>query len=407
MEVEVMGFFSDLREDLSQAVNELLPDDSLSDKSKENDKEEKNLTTDDLTENDAFLEAFDGVDTIEPGFWATSPKFETLHGTNEILPEFEDTQEADEEQESDDTQENDTDWKSGAVQEFDDFQEVDDEQALDIITESENTQEFEDTQESDEEQVLDATLASDNAPEYNEATESDEPIDSLEAQLDEESELFTDKIDQIQMFLSAQEPQDEEEKLEMENFYEEAMASSRFMGETVAETESAEIRDMLDETAIITSGMTINGDIVSQGSMDVQGAVNGNIDILGKLNIAGHINGNSKGAEILAEGAKINGEVTSEGAVRIGASSVVIGNITAKSAVIAGAVKGDIDVMGPVTLDASAIVMGNIKSKSVQINNGAVIEGMCSQSYAEVSPTSFFDEYKPEIKSSKSKKAST
>ena len=36
--------------------------------------------------------------------------------------------------------------------------------------------------------------------------------------------------------------------------------------------------------------------------------------------------------------------------------------------------------------------MGNIKSKSVQINNGAVIEGLCSQCYAEVSPSSFFRE---------------
>lgn len=63
--------------------------------------------------------------------------------------------------------------------------------------------------------------------------------------------------------------------------------------------------------------------------------------------------------------------------------------------------KGDIDVQGPVILDSSAIVMGNIKSKSVQINNGAVIEGMCSQCYAEVSPTSFFDDYKPEKKKTK------
>jgi cytoskeletal protein CcmA (bactofilin family) len=60
--------------------------------------------------------------------------------------------------------------------------------------------------------------------------------------------------------------------------------------------------------------------------------------------------------------------------------------------VIAGAVKGDIDVHGPVILDASSVVMGNIKSKSVQINNGAIIEGMCSQCYAEMNPTSFFDD---------------
>ena len=72
----------------------------------------------------------------------------------------------------------------------------------------------------------------------------------------------------------------------------------------------------------------------------------------------------------------------------------MIGNIFASSAVIAGAVKGDIDVHGPVILDVSAIVMGNIKSKSVQINNGAVIEGLCSQCYADIRPASFFDDVK-------------
>ncbi|MBR3806938.1 MAG: polymer-forming cytoskeletal protein [Lachnospiraceae bacterium] len=149
-----------------------------------------------------------------------------------------------------------------------------------------------------------------------------------------------------------------------------------------------------DETSVITKGMTINGDIVSQGSVDVLGCINGNIDILGKLNVTGAINGDSKAAEVFADNAKIVGEVVSDGSVKVGQSSVIIGNITATSAVIAGAVKGDIDVQGPVILDASAIVMGNIKSKSVQINNGAVIEGMCSQCYADVSPTSFFEVFK-------------
>lgn len=153
-----------------------------------------------------------------------------------------------------------------------------------------------------------------------------------------------------------------------------------------------------DETSVITQGMTVTGDLTTEGSIEVIGAVNGNIDALGKLNITGYVNGNSKAAEIYADGAKINGEIVSDGAVKIGASSVIIGNISATSAAIAGAVKGDIDVKGPVVLDASAIVMGNIRSKSVQINNGAVIEGMCSQCYADVSPTSFFDDYKVENK---------
>lgn len=148
------------------------------------------------------------------------------------------------------------------------------------------------------------------------------------------------------------------------------------------------------DTAVITAGMSITGDVTSSGNMDLIGNIVGNIEISGKLNVTGGITGNSSAAEIYAESAQINGEIKSKGSVKIGQSSVVIGNIFASSAVIAGAVKGDIDVHGPVILDTSAIVMGNIKSKSVQINNGAVIEGMCSQCYADVSPSSFFNDVK-------------
>ena len=140
--------------------------------------------------------------------------------------------------------------------------------------------------------------------------------------------------------------------------------------------------------------MKITGDLVSDGSMNVIGTIEGNIDIMGKLNVTGSIVGNSKATEIYAENANISGEVRSDGSVKIGQSSVIIGNIFANSAVIAGAVKVYIDVHGPVVLDTSAIVMVNIKSRSVQINNGAVIEGMCSQCYADVNPTSFFEDLK-------------
>ena len=149
-----------------------------------------------------------------------------------------------------------------------------------------------------------------------------------------------------------------------------------------------------DEVSTITAGMTINGDISSQGSLELIGCVHGNISVAGKMSITGIIEGNSQASEIYADSAKITGEVRSQGTVKVGQETVIIGNIFATSAVIAGAVKGDIDVQGPVVLDTSAIVMGNIKSKSVQINNGAVIEGMCSQCYADVNPTSFFDEIK-------------
>ena len=161
-----------------------------------------------------------------------------------------------------------------------------------------------------------------------------------------------------------------------------------------AEIKTPSSRRSSDEVSVLTESMIINGNMATEGSLDVRGSIVGNVEALGKLNVTGAIQGNSQAAEIYAENAKITGDLRSEGSIKVGQSTVIIGNVFATSAVIAGAIKGDIDVRGPVILDASAIVMGNIKSKSVQINNGAVIGGMCSQCYAEVNPTSFFDELK-------------
>ena len=300
-----MGFFSDLKEDLSQAVNELMPEENLDQAAAEELKEQpventqeplreeipEAQTAEDAKDNVAFEEMLKNLDSIE------------------IPPEQK-------------------------------------------------------TEEQPAEKVAE------EMPRAEETGEKAAP------------ELDLDSVLQNDMTV--------EKVLEQENTEKNKGAEKRM-----------DVKVASDETAVITAGMVITGDVSSEGSMDLVGTINGNIDILGKLNITGYINGNSKAAEIFAEGAKINGEIMSEGSVKIGASTVVIGNITATSAAIAGAVKGDIDVQGPVILDSSAIVMGNIKSKSVQINNGAVIEGMCSQCYADVSPTSFFDDYKPEKKKTK------
>ena len=152
--------------------------------------------------------------------------------------------------------------------------------------------------------------------------------------------------------------------------------------------------EVSDEVSVITEGTSITGNMASTGSLDIRGNINGDVQCNGKLVVTGTINGNSNSAEFFADAAKVEGEVVSTGTVKIGLGSVIIGNITASSAVIAGAIKGDIDVQGTVVVDTSAVVMGNIKSRSVQINNGAVIEGFCSQCYADIDVESLFGENK-------------
>ena len=160
----------------------------------------------------------------------------------------------------------------------------------------------------------------------------------------------------------------------------------------VEEAPKATARPASDETTIITPGLKITGDIKSEGSVELLGSVEGNVECKGKLVVSGKITGNTSSAEFFADKADIKGDVQSTGSAKIGSGSVIIGNLKATSAVIAGAIKGDIDVQGPVIVDTSAIVLGNIKSKLVQINNGAVIEGHVSQCYSDNSPKKFFGE---------------
>ena len=147
-----------------------------------------------------------------------------------------------------------------------------------------------------------------------------------------------------------------------------------------------------EDTAIITKGLKIIGDIESSGAIELLGTVLGNVTCKGKLSVSGTIQGNTKSADFFSNKADITGNINCAGAAKIGSGTVIRGDLAATSAVIAGAIKGNIDVHGPVVLDTTAIVMGDIKSKAVQINNGAVIEGHCSQCYADNSPTKFFKE---------------
>lgn len=142
---------------------------------------------------------------------------------------------------------------------------------------------------------------------------------------------------------------------------------------------------------VITKGTTINGSIISDCSLDVMGIINGDIECLGKLTISGKVTGNAMAAEVYVNTERLEGNITSEGTVKVGLGTVIIGDITASSGVIAGAVKGEIDIKGPVVIDSTAIIKGNIKAKSVQMNNGAVLEGFCSLTYASVEIDDIFN----------------
>lgn len=151
-------------------------------------------------------------------------------------------------------------------------------------------------------------------------------------------------------------------------------------------------REAKNDVTVISKGTIINGSLTSDGSVEVVGTINGDVECLGKLIISGKVNGNSTASEVYVNNTRLDGGIMSEGSVKIGIGTVMVGDIIASSSVIAGTIKGQIDVNGPVVVDSTAVIKGNINAKAVQINNGAVIEGFCSLSYASVDIDSFFEE---------------
>ncbi len=319
-----MGFFSELKSDLSQAVNTLMPEDKPDAEALDNETKEEVTSQEVPTDLSSMLERLDDI----------SPEEEKQETAKELeaISEEEPIEESKEEPE---------------------------------ISEPEFPEEDPVSDLKDPEPFVDTTSLEQKIEEETQAEiHMEEPKTAIEA-------ISNGNVDKY-----------------VESVNTEPTAITNNGG---FKTMDFEQQTPTDEVATITEGMLVKGDLATTGSLDLIGKVTGNIKCLGKLTVTGEIAGDSDAAEVYAESARITGEVKSKGSVKIGQSTVIVGNIFGTSAVIAGAVKGDIDVHGPVVLDTTAIVMGNIKSQSVQINNGAVIEGMCSQSYADVNPSEFFE----------------
>ena len=221
-----------------------------------------------------------------------------------------------------------------------------------------------------EESILEPTEQIANSAEVSEDTSMlDDILANAEQQTDDVDTMDAEDVSAVEKVM--EENITEKEVKAMENNFENAEATS--------------------EVTVITKGTVINGSITSDGGLEVNGTITGDVECLGKLTINGNVSGHLKAAEVIVSTPRLDGGIDSQGDVKVGVGTIVIGDITAKSATISGAIKGEVDVQGPVVVDSTAIVKGNITAKSVQINNGAVVDGYCKLAYAEVDIDNFFD----------------
>ncbi len=163
------------------------------------------------------------------------------------------------------------------------------------------------------------------------------------------------------------------------------------MDKTYASNQISDNTTDSDDFSVISKGTVVHGGIDTTGSIEINGVVEGDVKANGELILSGSVTGSVEALLISVNAGKIRGNVKAYNGIYISEESILIGDIESTEAEIGGAVKGKIDVNGPVVLKSEAKVLGDIDCKSVEINNGAVIEGKCSQKYADVSPSAFFE----------------
>lgn len=397
-----MGFFKDFKRDFAQAVNELMPDkDELG---AEYDDEDMVNTFDDNDNMDIapedMLEDLDDY-TIDDRHVVNPNAQEKLYEMERPESDYGEEEEVKEESVFDTVP---------AAEIISDTNEIGEAEEMDENLAKEMVSDFMNIENLEAETVA-IDLTAQKASEEEKMEELEDELESLE-NLDEE-DMLENTEDALAVDYSQAEPEasvnqeylnvdlskaveaailkneEEQEAPEPINY---DLEDDNMSGDSQLGNKEQDINSILtDDTTYITKGTTIKGNLETDGSVDVIGTVEGNLSCGGKLIVGGTIKGNVTAGEVYANAAKVEGEIICDGSVKIGVGTVVVGNVNATSAVIAGAVNGDIDVHGPVIVDSTAVIMGNIKSRSVQINNGAVIEGFCSQCYSEIDVKSFFE----------------
>jgi cytoskeletal protein CcmA (bactofilin family) len=97
-----------------------------------------------------------------------------------------------------------------------------------------------------------------------------------------------------------------------------------------------------DEVTIISAGVTIEGKVISNGSVRIDGAINGDVSASSNITVgeSGEINGEING-EVVTIGGKVIGTITAREKLTLEAKSVLKGDLTSKILVVEAGAKFD------------------------------------------------------------------
>jgi len=105
------------------------------------------------------------------------------------------------------------------------------------------------------------------------------------------------------------------------------------------------------------------------------------------LNSDVEIKGNIKFSGELSLDGKLEGEIHTDGALHLGDSAVVNGNINAQSVIVRGKVHGNINAREKIEIKSKAELFGDIRASKLVIEEGVTYVGKTEVNPNKVSPT--------------------
>ena len=99
------------------------------------------------------------------------------------------------------------------------------------------------------------------------------------------------------------------------------------------------------------------------------------------------IKGNIKFSGELTFDGKLDGEIHTDGALQLGDSAIVNGNINAQSVVLRGKINGNVVAKEKIEIKTKAEVFGDIRASKLAIEEGVTFVGKTEVNPNKVSPT--------------------
>ena len=112
-------------------------------------------------------------------------------------------------------------------------------------------------------------------------------------------------------------------------------------------------------------------------NIDSKNVLNADVEIKGTLKFAG---------ELTFDG-KLDGDITSEGALNVGDNAVIKGNVNVSSVVLRGKINGNVTAREKIEIKAKTELFGDIRAPKLTIEEGVTFVGKSEVNPNKVSPT--------------------